>query len=493
MNIFTLVMFCLNKTKPMRLRLFLVIIPVLFLLSCYGILKSSGGGQHVSSEKRYINTFDVALPAGYEIEVAAKNLTFPTGITFDNDGVPYVTESGYSYGEVFTVPRLLRINRDGSLTAIASGTKNGPWNGVWFHKGLFYVAEGGEMEGGKILRIDPKGNMIPLLEGLPGMGDHHTDGPVINGGYIYFGQGTATNSGVVGEDDYKFGWLRRHPEFHDIPCRDIKLAGVNYPSDNVLKEGSKEIVTTGAFLPYGTKSEAGQVIKGSIPCSGSVMRIPLEGGNPQLVAWGFRNPYGLAFDSKGQLYVTDNGYDDRGSRPVWGAGDNLWRVEEGKWYGWPDYSAGYPLFGGKGKLERILAEDPGVPPHPVASMGVHSSSNGFDFSRSKDFGFEGEAFIAQFGDMAPTVGKVEKPVGFKVVRVNVEKGIINDFALNKKKNAPASKIKTGGIERPTAVRFSPDGKSLFIVDFGIMSTSDKGPKPVEGTGVIWKVSKKTGR
>lgn len=483
----------------MKTRLFLLFFPLALLSSCYGILRSSGGGQHVEAEKRYLNTSDIALPAGYKIEVSAKNLTFPTGITFDNAGVPYVTESGYSYGEVFTVPKLIRINKDGSLTTIATGKNNGPWNGVWFNNGFFYIAEGGEMEGGKILKVDMRGNITPVIENLPSFGDHHTDGPIVHDGHIYFGQGTATNSGVVGEDDYRFGWLKRHPEFHDIPCRDIKLAGVNYNSDNILKEGSKEIAVTGAFLPFGTKSEPGQVINGKIPCSGSVMRVPLEGGKPELVAWGFRNPYGLGFDDKGQLFVTDNGYDDRGSRPVWGAGDNLWKVEEGKWYGWPDYSAGHPLYEGnlsvpgKGKPLRILAEDPGIPPLPVASMGVHSSSNGFDFSVSKDFGFTGEAFIAQFGDMSPYVGKVEKPVGYKIIRVNPGTGIINDFAVNKKKNAPASKIKTGGLERPAAARFSSDGKSLYIVDFGLMLASEKGPRPIEGTGVVWRVTKNAGR
>jgi hypothetical protein len=46
----------------------------------------------------------------------------------------------------------------------------------------------------------------------------------------------------------------------------------------------------------------------------------------ELVAWGFRNPFGLAFASGGALFVTDNGYDDRGSRAVWGTGDYLWDV-----------------------------------------------------------------------------------------------------------------------------------------------------------------------
>jgi hypothetical protein len=44
--------------------------------------------------------------------------------------------------------------------------------------------------------------------------------------------------------------------------------------------------------------------------------------------------------------------------------------------------------------------------------------------------------------MSPNVGKVEKPVGYKIVRVNPEAGIINNFAVNKKKNAPASKTRT---------------------------------------------------
>jgi glucose/arabinose dehydrogenase len=223
------------------------------------------------------------------------------------------------------------------------------------------------------------------------------------------------------------------------------------------------------------------------------MRIPLQGGDPELVAWGFRNPYGLAFDSKGQLYVTDNGYDDRGSRPVWGAGDYLWKVEEGKWYGWPDFSGGHELglkVPGKGKPKKILAEDPGTPPRPVVSFGVHSASNGFDFSRSAEFGYEGQIFVAQFGDMSPGVGKVEKPAGFKVVRVDPSTGVMYNFIVNRKSNAPASRIGSNGIERPTAARFSPDGKSLYIVDFGIMLTSEKGPNPLEKTGVIWKVTKK---
>lgn len=39
----------------------------------------------------------------------------------------------------------------------------------------------------------------------------------------------------------------------------------------------------------------------------------------------------------------ETGYDDRGTRPVWGASDVLWRIISGTWYGWPDYVAGEPI------------------------------------------------------------------------------------------------------------------------------------------------------
>lgn len=293
-----------------------------------------------------------------------------------------------------------------------------------------------------------------------------------------------------------FGWLKRRPDFHDTPCHDITLAGANFESPDAAHEMPEQRVITGAFVAFGTPTTKGQVIPGSVPCNGAVMKISPEGGKPDLVAWGFRNPFGLAFASDGKLYVTDNGYDERGSRPVWGAGDLLWAVTQGTWYGWPDFSGGLPLTRNefrpptKRAPQFLLASHPNPPPKPVASFGVHSSSNGIDFSRNAQFGYAGQAFVAQFGDMAPTAGKVLHPVGFKVVRVNVGNGLIEDFATNiGRTNGPASMLGKAGLERPVAVRFNPDGSALYIVDFGIMTVSENGAKPVKGTGVLWRVTK----
>src|SRR5205814_8761563 len=139
-----------------------------------------------------------------------------------------------------------------------------------------------------------------------------------------------------------------------------------------------------------------------------------------------------------------------------------------------------------------LAENPNEPQTPTAVLGVHASACGLDFSRSNEFGFTGQAFIALFGDMSPGVGKVLAPVGFRVVRVNPEDGTIADFAVNRgKESGPASWLKSGGLERPVACRFDRSGAALYVVDFGGMLMDGKHPRPQQGGGVVWRITRTT--
>ncbi len=458
----------------------------------FPLLPSRGGGQTDFAGPRVTDAADVAVPVGYEVQVVAEGFTFPTDVTFDDAGSVYVLEAGYSYGEVFTVPRLLRLGPNGDAEVVATGD-SGPWNGVAYSEGAFYIA-GKDGDEGAILRVDPDGQIVTVLGGLPSLGDHHTNAATLGpDGALYFGQGTATNSGVVGPDNYDFGWLERHPTFHDLPCEDVVLAGVNYRTENPLT-GADDTATTGAYSPFGQATTPGEVVPGELPCSGAILRVDPAGGEPQLVAWGLRNPYGLAFSPDGDLYVVNNAYDERGSRPVYGTGDLLYRVEEGAWYGWPDFHGDMPLddpdrFGHATAPapETVLASHPGTPPAPVAVLTVHSSSNGMSFSTSETFGHVGEVFIAQLGDMAPQVGKVAMPAGFRVVRVDPGSGVVTDFMVNRDPAGPASFTGTAGIERPIAARFTPDGTQLYVVDFGVITMTAEGPVPREGTGVLWRI------
>src|SRR5436305_1038328 len=79
----------------------------------YTFLPSNGAGKAVFLPPRRVNPADVAVPPGYCIEPVVTGLTYPTGVVTDENDRAYVLESGYSYGEDFTPPRLLLVGPGG--------------------------------------------------------------------------------------------------------------------------------------------------------------------------------------------------------------------------------------------------------------------------------------------------------------------------------------------------------------------------------------------
>ena len=72
----------------------------------------------------------------------------------------------------------------------------------------------------------------------------------------------------------------------------------------------------------------------------------------------------------------------------------------------------------------------------------------------------------------------------------VNTGVIEAFAVNRgKDNGPASKLGTGGLERPVAARFDNTGGALYVVDFGVLTMEEGKPKPRENTGVLWRITR----
>lgn len=437
---------------------------------------------------------DILLPRGYRAEVVATGFTAPVHACFDPAGAMYVTESGHKSD---APPRVYRVDpASGSRTLVVElagerASQTGAATGAAWHEGALYLSNTDS-----VLRIEPdSGEVRDVVTGLPGLGDHQTNHPVVGpDGRLYWGQGCATNMGVVGADNFGYEWLAAHPEVCDVPGADVVLAGRNYQVPDVLGNPLASVVS-GAYAPFGTPTVAGQRVSGSAKASGAVLSCAIDGTDLRVVAWGLRNPYGIAFHPDGRLFVTEHGSDERGARWIVGDPDDFYEVRDGAWYGWPDFASGTRLDdarwgeGGTGR-EPVLAEFPDPdPPKPVASFETHAAANGFDFAPlDGPFGFGGQAFVALFGDLAPvTTPRQVVPAGFKVVRVDPETGGIVDFAVNRRQG-PASKLFHGGFERPSHCVFGPDG-ALYVVDFGEIKIAPEkgGIRMKQGTGAVWRI------
>lgn len=459
--------------------------PVMPLVERFGMKVPRRGG-------RGFDPADVLLPSGYRAEVVASGLSAPVMTTFGPDGAAYVVESGH---KVDDPPRIRRVDPDTGALTTAHEFTGADWVETGAVTGAAFVGTSLVVTNtDRVVRIDADGTRSTIVDGLPGRGDHQTNHPLLGpDGKIYFAVGSATNSGVVGSDNAAYAWLKENPDVHDVPARDVVLAGVNYEDRDVLGDLSRA-VRTGAFVPFGTETHPGQVIPGNVKASGAVLRCDPDGADLEVVAWGLRNPYGLAFAADGRLFATEHGMDARSKRHILGDFDDLYEIKDGHWYGWPDFASGIRLDdprwgeGGQGR-EPVLAEFPEPqPPMPVVSFEPHAAANGLSISPGGAFGFAGQAFVALFGDLAPiTTPRLGTPVGFKVVRVDLEARRIVDFAVNRI-HGPASKLPHRGFERPSHCAFGPDG-ALYVTDFGEIDIAPEkaGIRIQAGSGALWRI------
>jgi glucose/arabinose dehydrogenase len=456
--------------------------------------------------QRTIRPEDVSVPEGFTIEAAVTGLAAPTMVAFDQDGRMLIAESGYcadpqqcpegSGGE----PKVTRIEEDGSRTVLVDGEDFGdelPVTAVAVHETDVYVVHAGTVS---MIEGD---ELRPVISGLPGNGDHQANQLVFKDGFLYLAIGTVTNSAVVGSDNAVFGWLKRSDlrGLHDIPCEDVTLTGATFTSPNPLADqpdvadplGGEPTVTTSAYAPFGTEHPEGHVVEGDPKCNGAILRARPDGSDLEVYAWGLRNPYGLEAGPDGELYATMHGFDARGSRPVENAWDCFYRIEEGAWYGYPDYACDVPVTdprfrpAGQPQPGFLLADHPtDSPPRPIAKFGPHEATNGFAFSPSPEWGAPTTAYVALFGDFTPATGTVDRPVGTEVVRLDTRTGIVSDF-LHNDVAGRASQQNAGGLEHPSDVTFGPDG-AMYVADWGVAQVSVDGLVLEPDSGVVWKVT-----
>ncbi|MFN8484158.1 MAG: plastocyanin/azurin family copper-binding protein [Anaerolineae bacterium] len=408
----------------------------------------------------------VQVPSGYTVDVLAAGFAAASAMTVDDQGRVYVAESG-----VFGAPaRIVRINADGSHTVVAPTGADEfipPLLGVaWGPNGFLYASDYG-----RVVRVNPDGSLTPVITGLPVGGDDSNNNIAFGpDGKLYVAVGSRSDVGVMQRNERETSpnaTPAPPPAIHDIPCQNLTLVGQNFTDQYG--------VTTGAYQNYGVQSTPGQTVAGAVMCGGAVLRANPDGSNLDVAAWGFRNPYGIAFVPAtsalaGMLLVDDNGPDGFGVRPIY-APDSLHVVQNpsvstaasAPWYGWPDYFINHPVtdttyFSPTTSL--VLQTHPPLNMH-TSSMGYSTVPTGMAMSTSASFGFVNDLFIAFFqGGRGPGTGP-----GPSVQRLHPsisETGVISwtqtTFA--------SSPMPDMGLQHPIDVKFSPSGSAMYVLDFG---------------------------
>lgn len=539
------------------------------------------------------------VPSGYHIEVVLANLTYPTSVEFDDAGTMYIAEGGYIYGDDVAPARILRVPLKGKVETVAEHL-NGPVTDLLWHDKRLFISHRGKIS------VLEAGNVRDLVTGLPSLGDHHNNQLAVGpDGKLYFGQGTATNSGVVGLDNFKMGWLAKYPEVHDVPAKDIRLHRQAFETPDPLtlladrrsghvakgkgheghnhdakakdqqrakgheghehhtkakgheghgdkkepakakghegheghdkvkepakgkghqgheqkgkdhhaghgeqKSGEKSegheghrMVKTFAFQPFGKTPPDDGAVRGAIKASGTILRMNPDGSDLEVYAWGLRNPFGVMWGPDGKLYASDNGYDERGSRPIAHAPDFLWVIKRDAWYGFPDYAGGVPVTDVRfqpehGPAPQFLMRDHPPVERALVTLPHHVGAAKIDFSPSAQFGHKGQLFMALAGDMNPITGEHEERSGFAVVRIDPETRKVETFFRAKDSALGPMGMEyvvTSGPRRPVDVRFSPKGDALYVVDIGAMAilstATGPAPRPFPRTGVVWRITR----
>jgi hypothetical protein len=556
---------------------------------------ADGVNPNCTGESVYYNPGngeDIVVPRGFKVEVFARGLNFPTDVAFvggqDNFKV-YVLESGtglpgkcnnndtaalralgigkFSAANPFT-PGVSTFDRHGNKLAGPVGKPtaggggfqpDGPAIGLSFERdlaggrlfatdsnqGVRGAVSGGGNNTSRIVSLNlSTGAVAPMIVGLP-TGDHPTEQILVKDGWLYWSQGSATNSGVTGHDNGGGG------NQHDIACQKITL------SQNVWDSGDGH--TTSGYSNHGVH-RPGAVVpafesatsKGM--CTGAVLRARIS--NPQNsiepVAWGFRNPYGIRFSPtdhplQGEMMITENGEDERGARPTNNSPDRLAIARQNpdgtpEYHGWPDrfgfLDSTQSMFNPKGSggddnsaatagkpVLPVFAFFPQQPVAPIALEPSDVAAVGLDFVPSSFVGGvvkKNAALVSREGDFGFSQANGTPEAGHDVELVNFTGSTpselqLSRFAFNcrqgEQRHDPDGTPKCAGeteqafvsmmrgINRPTTIRFGPDG-AAYLVDYGAVRDpggSDRGSQfkdpanaplvQIPGTGTIWKISR----
>jgi hypothetical protein len=219
----------------------------------------------------------------------------------------------------------------------------------------------------------------------------------------------------------------------------------------------------------------------------------------------------MAFSEAGDLYVSDNDYEEKGERAVGQDPDRVFRIKgarrphgsitEPEWFGYPDIAGdGLPVWDDAHRPSRgmpatqLIEQPPPWAGPPVWMCEPHTGLGKLDVCSTDAFGpdVRGHIFLALFGSYAPLNSPRREQMvnGFGVVHIDPVSGQSRMFLQNVQPGPASAHPGSGGLERPVDCKFSPDGRSLYVLDFGVNRADPTKVVAYGHTGVLWRVTRR---
>src|SRR6185369_16793244 len=207
-------------------------------LACLMLLLAAGcrtAGKFLKEDQPPIDRSVVDYAPNFKLTLFAENLNVPTGMCFDQDGTTFVVEGGLDGQPIHIFGRridhsIIEIYPAGiRVPFLGTGFKMyGRIGGISASNGKLFVSHRDANDMGVITAFTYDGKHSTVTSNWPAQGDYGITDIAVRptDGRIYFGVGPATNSGVVGPDNWEEGLLRRHANVYDISPIDLKLHGL---------------------------------------------------------------------------------------------------------------------------------------------------------------------------------------------------------------------------------------------------------------------------
>lgn len=385
-----------------------VILSTLFIGALVAVACSGGEEEGLASAE---GTGAIQVPPGFDAVLYFSGLEHPTSMAVGPDGRLYVAQQN---GEIVSI-----VDNDGDGVGdqmIVYATGLDLPLGITFVGEDLYVSQRG-----KVTRIaDEDGDGVgdrqeDIIVGLPVGGELH--------------QHVQNNGIALGSDGFLYVSIGI----------DVETGAHQSATEGTPQHGAAE----------GRLGLGEETVELGVPDerSGAIIRFRPDGSEQEVYATGFKNPLGIAFDSEGNLFATDNGPHNPDGP------DELNHVIQDANYGYPNRPGG--------------RNQPGTVP-VVAELQTFASANGLSFYYAHQFPeeYRGNVFIAQWGSADdPALGK-------RVVRVILER-IDGRFRGTERTFAT-------GFEHPLTAIVGPDG-SLFVADWGSLDPEN------QRSGAIYRI------